>query len=67
MTEEINIKSKEVKVYQDRLYCNECGEEMKPTNMALATYPMQYPHICPKCGKRVIMSEIYPTIRYEEI
>ena len=67
MDNEINIKSKEVKVYQDRLYCNECGEEMKPTGMALATYPKKYPHICSKCGKRVNMPKIYPTIRYEEI
>lgn len=61
------IKSKEVKVYMDRLYCEECGEEMAFTGMALASYPMKYPHICPKCEKRVIMAEIYPKIRYEEI
>ena len=67
MTKEVNIKSKEVKVYRDSLYCEECGEEMKFTGMALASYPLQYPHVCPKCQKRVIMTEIYPTIRYEEI
>ena len=27
------IKSKEVKVYQDKLYCDKCGEEMKFTGM----------------------------------
>ena len=61
------IKSKEVKVYRDSLYCEECGEEMAFTGMALASYPMKYPHICPKCGKRVTKTEKYPTIRYEEI
>lgn len=61
------IKSKEVKVYQDRLYCDECGEEMEFTGMALATYPMQYPHVCPKCGNRTTKDDIYPKIRYEVI
>lgn len=61
------IKSKEVKVYQDRLYCDECGEEMEFTGMCLTSYPPKYPHMCPKCEKRVIMTEIYPIIRYEEI
>lgn len=61
------IKSKEVKVYQDRLYCDECGEEMEFTGMALATYPMQYPHICPKCGNRTTRNDIYPKIRHEVI
>lgn len=61
------IKSKEVKIYQDKLYCDECGEEMEFTGMALATYPMQYPHKCPKCDNRMTMLDIYPKIRYEEI
>lgn len=61
------IKSKEVKVYQDKLYCDECGEEMEFTGMALATYPMQYPHNCPKCDNRTTMLDIYPKIRYVEI
>lgn len=61
------IKSIEVKVYQDRLYCDECGEEMQFTGMALATYPMQYPHECQKCGNRMTKNDIYPKIRYKEI
>ncbi len=61
------IKSKEVKVYQDKLYCDECGEEMKFTGMGLASYPMQYPHKCSKCDNRMIMLDIYPKIRYVEI
>ena len=61
------IKSKEVKVYQDKLYCDKCGTEMKFTGMALATYPMRYPHMCPKCDYRETHNVVYPTIRYEEI
>lgn len=61
------IKSEEVKVYQDRLYCDECGEEMEFTGMALTTSPMQYPHICPKCESRIVKHDIYPKIRYAVI
>lgn len=61
------IKSKEVKVYQDKLYCDKCGEEMKFTGMGLTSYPMRYPHKCPKCDNRMTMFDIYPKIRYVEI
>lgn len=61
------IKSKEVKVYQDKLYCDKCGTEMEFTGMALTSYPMQYPHMCPKCDYRETRHVVYPTIRYEEI
>jgi ribosomal protein S27AE len=61
------IKSKEVKVYRDSLYCEECGEEMKFTGRTCLSHPPKYPHICPKCGKSIFMREKYPTIRYEEI
>lgn len=61
------IKSKEVKVYQDKLYCDKCGTEMEFTGMALTSYPMQYPHMCPKCDYRETHHVVYPTIRYEKI
>lgn len=60
------IKSKQVTTYKEHLYCDVCGTEMKFTGMALTTYPMQYPHVCPHCGERITMGEIYPCLRYEE-
>ena len=51
------INSKEVLEFSDRLFCDECAEEMKFTGMALASYPMRFPHICPKCGKRVTKTD----------
>ena len=37
-------KSRQVKVYEVRLYCDECGEEMKEVepNVVLTTFPPQY-------------------------
>ena len=39
------IKKVEVKTFAEKLYCDECGEEMKLNEMGLVTnltYPMQY-------------------------
>ena len=49
------------------LKSDKCGTEMEFTGMALTSYPMQYPHMCPKCDYRETHHVIYPTIRYEEI
>ena len=47
-------KSRQVKVYEVRLYCDECGEEMKEVepNVVLTTFPPQYRYYClnPKCS-----------------
>lgn len=61
------IKSKEVKVYQDKLYCPICESEMEFTGAVLLSNPAQYEHECPKCGKRLNLSKSYPCIRYEEV
>lgn len=49
-----------------RLYCDDCGEEMKPTGKALLKYPMQYPHKCQECGKEIVVANIYPLQTYKE-
>lgn len=61
------IKSKEVKVYQDKLYCPVCEHEMIATGVVLLSYPAQYEHECPKCKKILITGKSYPCIRYEEV
>lgn len=60
------IKTTEVKVYQDRLYCPACETEMKFTGAVLLSNPAQYEHKCPKCEKRLNVSKSYPCIRYED-
>ena len=60
------IKQTEVKVFKEKLICDDCGEEMKSTGVVLMTYPVQYPHVC-LCGKKTTLSEKYPRIAYEEI
>ena len=59
------IKKVEVKTFAERLYCDKCGEEMKPTEIVLTSYPMQYPYQCPNCGHRETTSVQYPHIYYE--
>lgn len=39
------VKKAEVRTFVEKLYCDECGEEMKLNEMGLVTnltYPMQY-------------------------
>lgn len=59
------LKSTEVKVFVERLYCDECGEEMVFSGMVLCSYPPKYPHECPKCGFKTTMEEQYPKIQYK--
>ena len=42
------IKKTEVKVFVEKLYCDECGGEMYMNDIAgiLLTFPPQYPHKC---------------------
>lgn len=61
------VKSNEVKVYVDRLYCNKCGAEMEHDGTVLCSYPPQYSHVCPKCGFRIAITTKYPNVRYENI
>ncbi len=65
-------KSKRVETYEVRLYCDECGEEMKEVepSMVLTTFPPQYAYHCvnSKCsakGKKVLSARPYPYIHYE--
>lgn len=67
----MRVECKEVKVLQNKAYC-ECGGEFEYGNedgvsIALMTYPPQYPHICNKCGKIENFFVIYPFITYETI
>ena len=65
-------KSRQVKVYEVRLYCDECGEEMKEVEpgVVLDSFPLQYVYYCvnSKCsakGKKVYSTHLYPYTRYE--
>ena len=65
-------KSRQVKVYEVRLYCDECGEEMKEVepSVVLTTYPPQYAYHCvnPKCssrGNRIYTTHLYPYTYHE--
>ena len=64
-------KSKRVETYEVRLYCDECGEEMKEVEpgVVLLSSPPKYAYHCinPDCssGWRVVYStHHYPYIYY---
>ena len=66
-------KSRQVKVYEVWLYCDECGEEMKEVNpgVVLFSSPPKYAYHCvnPDCssGWRVVYNtHHYPYTCYKE-
>ena len=66
-------KRKQVKAYEVRLYCDECGEELKEVEpgVALCTFPATYTYYCvnSECsskGKKVYSTHLYPYNCYEE-
>jgi hypothetical protein len=45
--------------------CDSCSEgKMRPTGMALTSYPMQYPHKCEKCEHEATYDVNYPYIDF---
>ncbi len=65
-------KSRQVKVYEVRLYCDECGEEMREVEpgVVLGSFPPQYAYHCvnSKCsakGKKVYSTHLYPYTYHE--
>ena len=63
------IKKTEVKVFIEKLYCDECGGEMCMDDMTkmLLTFPPQYSYRCVNCGKTTVMNKPYPITIYEEV
>ena len=66
-------KRRQVKVCEIRLYCDECGEEMKEVepDVVLTSFPPKYAYHCvnPECssrGKTVYSTHLYPYNCYEE-
>ena len=62
------IKRNIVETYMERLYCDDCNEEMLPSGVVLASNPPQYPHVCKRCGKTEnVIDKKFPNIEYKEI
>lgn len=65
-------KRRQVKVYEVKLYCDECGEEMKGVypGVVLDSFPPQYAYHCvnPDCsseGRAIYDTHLYPYTCYE--
>lgn len=61
------VKEVEIKVFEERLYCDKCGAEMKHNGLILCSDPLQYPHVCPSCGWDIISTTKYPNIVYKPV
>jgi transposase-like protein len=62
------IKEVEVKVFEERLYCDKCGAEMEYSGLILCSDPLQYPYKCPSCGWSTTTLDIkYPNISYKPV
>lgn len=61
-------KRKEVRTYEVRYICDECGsDKVYPTGMVLTSHPPKYPHVCIECAKNYTFKEKYPYTEYETI
>lgn len=66
----VMIKKVEVKTFAEKLYYDECGEEMKLYETGLVTnltYPTSYMYQCSNCGHIENTYIQYPHICYEII
>lgn len=41
-----------------------CGETLRPTGTVYMSNPAYYEHLCPKCDKRVMLTEKSGTVHY---
>lgn len=53
-----------VETYRVRALCENCGGEMKATNVVKTCNPPLYPHRCVTCGRSVDSLKSYPRIEY---
>lgn len=56
----------EVKAFEVKQYCDNCGEELTFSGQTLLCNPPEYLHICNKCGKSFTFSKSYPHIEYKK-
>lgn len=60
------VKRQKVESYIEKLYCDKCGREMKPTGLCYSTYPEQYEYRC-ECGQMRCSTKRFPQIVYETV
>lgn len=52
-----------ISMCEERLICDECGTEMKCTEVLMSSLP-QYVYCCPKCHKHEVCRDRYPRTAY---
>ncbi|MFH1626120.1 MAG: hypothetical protein ABID54_13335 [Pseudomonadota bacterium] len=61
---EKTIRITPVKAFLEELMCPLCKVPMVATGKMLTSNPPSYPHICMKCGKRMNVNKLYPSVRH---
>ena len=56
-------RARAIEVYQDNLYCDECGKLIKGPRGKYMTNPPYFEYIC-ECGYRMTSRVQYPQVRY---
>lgn len=59
-------KEKEVRVFEVKYHCDNCGKEVKFTGLTNLVNPSKYQHYC-ECGESYWLDGIYPMIKYKEV
>lgn len=64
------VRTKIVRTYIERLYCDECSAEMEQDNdtdlIFLLSMDKTYHYNCPKCGAKAEKADCYPKLIYRE-
>ncbi len=61
----IDVTRKEMVSYREEITHKNCGGVLEAGKTVLTSKPPKYPHICKKCGERVVLWERYPRLVLE--
>ena len=57
-------KKIEIRAYEVRYYCDECGKEVEFVGYTAMSNPPKFKHNC-ECGESYWLDKQYPTIEYK--
>ena len=50
-----------------KVYCDECGGELKYSGKTLTSSPPKFQHTCVECAATESLKDVYPTINFKEV
>lgn len=58
-------KKIEIRAYEVRYYCDECGKEVEFAGTTTFRNPPQFEYVCCECGQTYWLEKQYPIIEYK--